>query len=937
MTHAELAARLVAAGESERLSLLRQHSPPPDAPLARALLNICRELWNSDPAQVIAAADLLENLAESGSDEEIKALAAWGLGIAALAKSQMESARALLDEGAEIFYRLNQPHAAASTQISKLMALSVLGRYDEAVECGLQARAVFEEQGDALNAARIDHNIGNLYWRRDLYPEAEAYLEAARQRYLSVNDEKRLASVEYGLAYLNTLRHRFQAAEELYDLARQHAENTNLEATQADIEVGLGTLALVRGQYGQALDLLEQARRRYAALEMPYQSAITEQEIADAYMELNLVPEAVALYERLEPELARLGARGERARALEYLGRAMIQQGDAARAHRCLNESRSLYLAEGSAVGAAMVTLTEAQMYHAEKSYELAANAAEAAAKPLAEAGAWRRWLIARWLHGDAARAQGDPAAQDILEQTLRDAEAQEQPNIAYRCHTSLGLLAMAAGRFRLAEASFQRAVRLIETLRAPLPAEEFRAAFFADKLAPYEQLARLCLDTGRVAEALAHVEKSRARALQDLMSGAPVSTPEARDDFERQTLARLQELRQELNWLYSRINRPTDADAAALAALHQAVREREHATLELMRQLEHRGRSVTQPAGQFDLAQLQAALGRETALLEYAFLDGECLALVVTDAGVEAARGLGSEAELQAAVEQFHFQINGLRHGAAALRRHLPQLAARARRHLGELYDLLVRPVETLVGARRLVVVPQRALHYVPFHALHDGANYLIEGREISYAPSAGVLLHCLAQPVKPLDKAALFGMPDELAPRVSDEIGTLAPLFAEAVTRLGAEASLESLCRDAPAADVLHLACHGQFRPDNPLFSALKLGDGWLTVRDAAQMRLQAGLVTLSACETGVNAVAPGDELLGLARGFFAAGAPSLLLSLWTVDDESTAALMADFYRRLRAGHTLAAALRAAQRHALAQHEHPFFWSPFVLVGRW
>ena len=101
-----------------------------------------------------------------------------------------------------------------------------------------------------------------------------------------------------------------------------------------------------------------------------------------------------------------------------------------------------------------------------------------------------------------------------------------------------------------------------------------------------------------------------------------------------------------------------------------------------------------------------------------------------------------------------------------------------------------------------------------------------------------------------------------------------------------------------------MLHLACHGQFRPDNPLFSSLRLGDGWLTVRDAYTLDVGASLVTLSACETGVSAVAPGDELIGLVRGFFSAGAPSLLLSLWTVDDEATAELMKDFYTTLARG---------------------------------
>jgi CHAT domain-containing protein len=176
-----------------------------------------------------------------------------------------------------------------------------------------------------------------------------------------------------------------------------------------------------------------------------------------------------------------------------------------------------------------------------------------------------------------------------------------------------------------------------------------------------------------------------------------------------------------------------------------------------------------------------------------------------------------------------------------------------------------------------------------------------------------------------------------DEQTPRVRDEVRVLAPLFPDSTALLDESATLAAVREQAPNADVIHLACHGQFRPDNPLFSSLRLGDGWLTVRDAYGLNLRCSLVTLSACETGVSAVAPGDELIGLARGFFSAGAPTLLLSLWAVDDEATATLMLNFYTRLREGAAPAEALRFAQLQSLKEQPHPFFWSPFVLMGRW
>jgi CHAT domain-containing protein len=375
---------------------------------------------------------------------------------------------------------------------------------------------------------------------------------------------------------------------------------------------------------------------------------------------------------------------------------------------------------------------------------------------------------------------------------------------------------------------------------------------------------------------------------------------------------------------------------------LHQAVRERETAVLEIGRQLQQRtvGTQHTAPMQRpvpLDISQLQHALGAETALVEYFSLDGVLLAFVVTTEGVEVVRELAREEQVEAVLKRFHFQIRSLRHGASWLDNHLDQLARRTQHHLGLLYDLLLRPIEARLGARRLVVVPHRSLHYVPFHALHDGTEYVIERREVSYAPSASVLQYCLAQPRRPLRSAALIGFPDTQVPRVRDEVRAIASLFPKAAILLDDQATLAALHAQAPVTDVLHLACHGQFRPDNPLFSSLRLADGWLTVREGYSLDLNCQLVVLSACETGVSKIAPGDELIGLARSFFAAGAPTLLVSLWTVDDESTAKLMASFYARLQAGENPAAALRHAQCELLAHYPHPFFWSPFVLLGRW
>lgn len=946
MNQSELAKRLVtAAGEAGCAELLEENVPLADVGLAYKLKDICLDGWTSDPARATGAAAALEILAATNSDDEVAALAAWGAGIAALVGGQMERAITRLDESEARFVVLGKPHQAALTQVSKVIALAMLGRYSEAIEYGLRAREVLDASNDALAAGVIEQNIGNIYMRRDRHHEAEHYQLAARERFTALDDQKRLAQIDNCLAITHTFLHKFRSAEQLYEQALHRAEDAGLSVTQAEIEASMGNLALFQGRYDRALDYLERSRRRFASLGMEHQSAIAEQELADAYLELNLAPEAAAIYERVVPVFAELGMRAEQARSSAYHARALMLLGQTEKAHRLLEEARSLYADEGNPVGVAMVTLAEAQLHYARGDFAATQREATEAEAPLAAAGAWRRLLMARWLHGEASREMGDTGtAQTLLEETLRDAEIHAQPQLAQLCLTSLGLLAADAGEAQQAEAFFKQAVSLIEEMRAPLPAEEFRTAFVADKLTPYDELMRLCLADGspaRITEALGYVEQARSRALVDMLGGALEFRPKPRDQFEARLLSRLEELREELNWFYSRINRPLDGEAArttaALNTLHEAVRERESTVLEIVRQLQLRGQETMHRIEPVDFAEIQRSLGTDAALVEYASLDGRLLAFVVTDERIEVVRELGSETEVGEALSQLRFQLGALRHGSERVRQHLAPLTARARHHLGTLYDILLRPIEARLGARRLVVVPFRALHYVPFHALFDGEAYVVERREVCYAPSAGVLRHCLAQPRRALDRALLLGVADEQTPRVRAEIEALAPLFPDSVALLDERATLAALREHASTADVLHLACHGQFRPDNPLFSSLRLADGWLTVRDAYNLDLRCDLVTLSACETGMSAVAPGDELIGLARGFFSAGAPSLLLSLWTVDDAATATLMTNLYSRLCTGETPAAALRHAQIELMQREPHPFFWSPFVLVGRW
>jgi CHAT domain-containing protein len=239
------------------------------------------------------------------------------------------------------------------------------------------------------------------------------------------------------------------------------------------------------------------------------------------------------------------------------------------------------------------------------------------------------------------------------------------------------------------------------------------------------------------------------------------------------------------------------------------------------------------------------------------------------------------------------------------------------------------------------VLVVPHGPLHSLPFHALPAGeGEALIDRAEITYLPSASTLRYLRPHtgngghdPER--DSVLVVGVEDERIPKVEEEVERVRELFARGDVLRSSAASMAEFRARAADADYVHVAAHGVFRGDDPYFSALRLADGWLSVYDLYGLELKARLVSLSTCQSGRSWVGGGDELVGLVRGFLHAGAGSLVVSLWPVNDSTTADLMVAFYRALRAGTPAPAALRSAMLEVRAQHPHPYHWAPFVLIG--
>jgi CHAT domain-containing protein len=271
-----------------------------------------------------------------------------------------------------------------------------------------------------------------------------------------------------------------------------------------------------------------------------------------------------------------------------------------------------------------------------------------------------------------------------------------------------------------------------------------------------------------------------------------------------------------------------------------------------------------------------------------------------------------------------------------------LAMLEADLLRDLKSLYrDVLAEPLARLASSvRRLLVVPCDVLHTLPLGALHDDDQHVLERYALTYLPSASLMgvLPERGAAGAPLIVANSWGgclpqvrMEAERVARalVSRSTGSPSILIDESATS-------QALREAVPGAGLIHIAAHGAFRDDAPLFSSLQLADGPLTVSEVYGLDLSnSALVTLSGCQTGVGQ-GLGGEMLGLTQAFFFAGAPRLVASRWRVADETTAQLMEAFYAGLSRGETVADALRAAQLGIQAQHPHAGYWAAFAVWGR-
>ena len=524
-------------------------------------------------------------------------------------------------------------------------------------------------------------------------------------------------------------------------------------------------------------------------------------------------------------------------------------------------------------------------------------------------------------------------AARAILEKI-------DSPLLLYQAEFLMGEIARASAQPQTAYESYRRAREAVEHVRGKLRGEELKIAFFQNKLEVYENLVDLCLHRpNSFEEAFGYIEQAKSRALMDLLMQS-VHVPRAADSGQSELVRSIRNLREELNWYYNLIEReqlrPEERSQERIKQLEQQARLRE---ADLMRAVKDATASEAHEAGLVasttSLEQIRAALPADTALVEYFRTQDRTLACVLTRDQLHMVP-VTLHSRIQKLLQLLQFQMSKFRLNPQYLATFNDSLLHSTEAHLKSLYQELLAPIRHVLNSQHLVFVPHGLLHYVPFHALHDGDSYLVDRHSVSYAPSASVYAVCQAKQGSASGDSLILGVPDVQAPLIQAEAEALSRILRNPRLFLGETATEEVLRTHGRNSRVVHIATHGYFRQDNPMFSSIRLGTSHLSLYDLSYLQLPADLIVLSGCATGLNVVSPGDELMGLVRGLLQAGAQSLVLSLWDVHDESTKEFMIGFYTRLQAGLSKPKAMQATMQELRRSYPHPYYWAPFSLIGK-
>lgn len=934
------------------LALLRTAGLLDTAGLGR-LLDVAEELVRSDPSKAGRLSGVCARGAEACDLPAIAARSSYIRLQTHFSKGEFDAALRMAGEAYRGYMACGRNLDAVRTHVGRMSVLLELGLYREALEAGqgvldaLDGEGEVEvsptrQEGDMLRAL-VQQNRGGCYEYMGRYEEALEAYSIAEERYRTLGEIERVGEILDNRGSILVNLGRGNEAIEAHEAAAGVFTGAGLTLPYAKALVNIGETHQQLANYRSSLAAFERARHLYNDLDQLTDKILLILDTANVYLDLNLYPEALAAYQKADPLLESAGMVHHHARALRGMGVAFTAMSNLGEAEQKLARSAELFAAAGNSPLLSGVKLDQSLVHEKQGAWDTSLVLAQEALD-LVVGNDWSAQRVYAHLRlVDLLLPDVDRAEPHLIEARLLT-ERIALPQLRHRLNERLGRLRRLQGNDEEALVVLEEAIDEIERLRGTLTYESMRASFLLDKIGAYEELLKLHL--ARWAESdpsgvLAVAERAKSRALIDLLTG--IAQEPARS-AEGSLQERLGSLRADLNATYNQMLGTSEvAPDTPLPNLHLRAVELESEISELRLRVEP---AALDPFTPTEVPESWRDLPSDITLLAYHIVDDEIVAFVSGRGRMRIARGCGSVRIVARLLQRLEVQWDRMGAGQEFVDQHMEHLTLLTRQLLASLYDELVAPIEPLLATaappermgapHKIAIVPHGLLHRVPFHALFDGEAYVLDRFEVSYAPSATVFSLCQKQVSRSSGRALVLGVADPLIPNVADEARAVASHLPGAEVLTDGQATTGAMREKAAGCDVLHLACHGMFRVDNPMFSSLKLNGGWLTAADVLSLDLGGALVTLSACETARNRILAGDEILGLARGFLGAGAATLVASLWLVQDETTSQMMEGWYAGLSAGGGRAAALRDAQLALKERHPHPFYWAPFVLIGQ-
>lgn len=904
--------------------------------IERVLLELSTEiehLIQDEIGRGIVAAQAMVDLADASSRPLPRVRSRRVLAMAQANASRFADSLETCNEAVALAGRLHLPVEGARCRLASMQPLANLSRFHDAISTGMTALEMLESERELELAGRAHLNIGSTWAMCDQPEKALSHLDQARDALGET--PPLLAQIESNRGIALSDLDQYGAAEEAFATSERAFSDLEMDWAAAIAASNLANLSFRQGRLDVALTHYERAYQLLIKDEAIADIARLEAERASALSAIGLPSDAITAYDRVISRLQAHGSAIDVALARIGLGRALLLQGNVSEAESTLAEAEGSIDREMQPVAASECTMLRAEIALLAGNAPAATQFAHAAGRDLVDRPLQRS--IIDLLQARIALVDGDLiSARDRLLTVLARVGPMNIAPVIADTYQLLGRVHDGLGDTAAANDARRAAIDHVERIRGTLQAERLRSAYLGDRLGVYHELYVALLRQGTeeaLGEAFQVSERARSRALLDVL-GSEGDQFAAGSKPERELLGQIGEHQRWLNWMYSQVAEGVEPDDDLFDQLHGHERD----LAELVTRL-----GVVATAGSPHLtpstvAETQALLPENGALISYMEAEGALHAIVVTGTDVSAFPFLVTKTSISEHVQRFQFQIQR----AVVRRPDQDRVAGRllkdTHRELSMLYESILAPLEVRLSTSDcLIIVPSGVLHGVPFAALRRGDHYLIEERQTTTVSSASILrqLSRIPTPLSP-DAALVVGVADAETPGLVLEANAIAAMLSEPQVMTGEQATVKAITDSLANASLVHLACHGRFRADMLQASGLRLADRWLTLKELYQLRMRASLVTLSGCETGVSRVESGDELVGLANAMLAAGAQSLLVSLWMTDDRVTSALMTDFYRHLRLGAGPLDALRQAQCAALENHAHPAFWAPFVYIGR-